>query len=168
MTTRYWLAALLCCLPLWVGAAGTRPGDQPPSVSLPGLVDAETTYSLDALLGKVVYVDFWASWCGPCRVSFPILDELRAEFGPRGFEVLAINVDEEREDALAFLKDVPVRYLLVHDPEGNTPRSFGILGMPTGFLVGRDGRVRKVHEGFRRSDEKILRAEIMELLESDH
>ncbi len=116
--------------------------------------------------GQVVYVDFWASWCGPCRISFPILDEIRAELGERGFEVLAINVDEYPEDALEFLNELPVSYPVLYDAEGATPEAFGIIGMPTGFLIDRSGTVYKVHQGFRKSDGKKLRAEILELLES--
>ena len=165
MRTIRWLAALACCLPLATGAADIKVGETVPDVSLPALVELGETYSLDSLRGKVVYVDFWASWCGPCRLSFPVLDKLRAEYGDRGFEVLAINVDEDREDALDFLQKFPATYLVAHDPEGETPQTFGIIGMPTGFLVDREGKVRMVHEGFRRSDEAVLREEILELLE---
>lgn len=120
--------------------------------------------SLSSLRGKVVYVDFWASWCGPCRVSFPQLDELRSELGAQGFEVLAISVDEVESDALQFLSEVPVNYLVVHDGSGATPQAWGILGMPTGYLVDRQGVVRKIHKGYKKSDGEKLRAEVVQLL----
>ena len=73
-------------------------------------------------------------------------------------------MDEYREDALEFLADLPVDYLVAYDAEGNTPEAYGILGMPTGFLVDRAGTVRVVHQGFRKSDAEKLRAEVMQLL----
>ena len=151
------------CLPLWVQAAGVAVGQVAPAVSLPNLSVAGET-SLESLRGKVVYVDFWASWCGPCRVSFPQLQQLRDELGPKGFEVLAINVDEVETDARQFLSEVPVSYLVVRDAEGITPQTFGILGMPTGYLIDRQGIVREIHQGFRKSDGEKLRTAIVALL----
>jgi thiol-disulfide isomerase/thioredoxin len=120
--------------------------------------------SLASLRGKVVYLDFWASWCGPCRVSFPQLEKLRDELGAQGFEVYAINVDEVEADAQRFLNEVPVNYVVVRDGSGATPQAYGILGMPTGYLIDRQGVVRKIHQGFKKSDGAKLRAEIVELL----
>jgi thiol-disulfide isomerase/thioredoxin len=155
--------SLCLCLPLWAQAAGVAVGQAVPAVRLPDLSGAGEI-SLESLHGKVVYVDFWASWCGPCRVSFPVLDQLRGELGPRGFEVLAINVDEVESDARQFLSEVPVSYLVVRDAGGITPQSFGILGMPTGYLIDRQGIVREIHQGFRKSDGDKLRTAIVALL----
>ena len=145
--------------------AAVEAGDGAPDVVLPLLVDdGSASQSLAALRGKVVYLEFWASWCGPCRVSFPQLEQLRAELGPRGFEVLAVNVDEVEADARRFLQQVPVSYPVVRDASGATPAAYGILGMPTGYLIDRDGLVRLVHQGYRRSDGEALRAQVLELL----
>ena len=157
------LFALALCLPLCANAQGVAVGEAAPAVSLPAL-GSEGEVSLKSLSGKVVYLDFWASWCGPCRVSFPLLDQLREELGPDGFEVFAINVDEDPSDAEQFLAEVPVSYLIVRDAAGVTPESFGILGMPTGYLIDRKGIVRNIHQGFRKSDEDKLRTEIIALL----
>lgn len=138
-------------------------GQPAPPVDLPAVTGASGA-SLASLRGKVVYVDFWASWCGPCRVSFPILEELRSELGDRGFEVLAISVDERESDALGFLQEVAVSYPVVRDSTGATPTAFGVRGMPTGYLVDRQGIVRDIHEGFRKSDGDELRARIIKLL----
>jgi thiol-disulfide isomerase/thioredoxin len=163
---RAWLAVLCWLLPLWGQAAGVRVGDPVPPVSLPVLSGADQkTLDLATLRGRVVYVDFWASWCGPCRLSFPRLQALREELGPRGFEVVAINVDEFEQDARSFLEEIPVSYPVVRDGSGETPARFGVLGMPSGYLLDRDGVVRAVHQGFRRGDEERLRAEILPLLE---
>lgn len=147
-------------------AATVAVGEVAPPIDLPQLGDEQQRLSLQSLRGKVVYLDFWASWCGPCRLSFPQLEALRQELGPQGFEVLAINVDEFEADALAFSRDVPVSYPLARDAEAETPALYGILGMPTGFLLDRQGVVRLVHQGYRRSDGEKLRGHIMELLES--
>ena len=129
-------------------------------------VTAETFQSIviEGSSRQPVLVDFWASWCGPCRVSFPLLDDIREELGERGFEVVAVNVDEYEEDALGFLEELPVSYLVVRDAGGTTPEAYGILGMPTGFLIDREGMIRKVHQGFRKSDGPKLRNEVLELL----
>ena len=155
-------ALTVCALP---AAGAVAVGDSAPPVALPLLAaSSPATGSLAALRGKVVYLDFWASWCGPCRLSFPQLEQLRQELGPRGFEVLAVNVDEVEPDALRFLEQLPVSYPVVRDGSGATPAAYGILGMPTGYLIDRDGVVRLVHQGYRKSDGEVLRASILELL----
>jgi thiol-disulfide isomerase/thioredoxin len=138
-------------------------GQAAPAIDLP-LLSGDGSASLQALRGKVVYLDFWASWCGPCRVSFPLLEQLREELQGQGFEVLAVNVDEFEADAMQFLKEVPVSYPVVRDAAGVTPQTYGILGMPTGYLIDQSGVVREIHQGFRKSDAAKLRTAISELL----
>lgn len=157
------LLAWLVCLPLWAQAEGVIVGQKAPALSLPAL-SGSGDISLESLRGNVVYLDFWASWCGPCRVSFPILEKLAIEFGPQGFDVLAINVDEVEAEAQQFLADIPVSYLVVRDGQGVSPQVYGIMGMPTGYLIDRQGVVREIHQGFRKSDGEKLRAEIVMLL----
>ena len=158
----------LCLVISGASAAGIQPGQQAPALTLPSLAKQPSgSVSLAELRGKVVYLDFWASWCGPCRVSFPQLEQLRSELGSRGFEVLAVNVDEFEADALQFLEEVPVSYPVVRDASGDSPARFGILGMPTGFLIDRQGMVRAVHQGYRKSDGAKLRADILQLLKDN-
>ena len=161
------LWALLCLLGLLTQPvnAGVQVGESAPALALPLLPGASTElFTLESLRGKVVYLDFWASWCGPCRISFPILNQLRKELGPKGFEVLAVNVDEVESDANNFLSEVPVDFLIVRDPTATTPQTFGILGMPTGYLIDKQGTVREIHQGFRKNDGDKLRTAIMVLL----
>ena len=169
-TWKFWQLALATVVitlqAMALQAESVKVGDTAPALELPLLAEPGEALSLQALRGKVVYLDFWASWCGPCRLSFPQLEVLRQELGPRGFEVVAINVDEFEEDAIQFSKDVPVSYPLLRDEAAATPALYGILGMPTGFLLDPEGIVRLVHQGYRRSDGDKLRAEIVELLES--
>lgn len=157
---------LLCILvPGMTHAATVAVGDTAPEVELVNLPDDGGSTSLGSLRGSVVYLDFWASWCGPCRLSFPQLEAMRTELNSQGFEVFAINVDEFKEDALNFLNELPVSYPVVHDASGATPAGWGILGMPTGFLIDRKGIIRKIHTGYRKSDGAALRAQILKLLE---
>lgn len=148
-------------------AAQAQVGQTAPAIELPSLLeDGKPLINLDSLRGKVVYLDFWASWCGPCRVSFPLLDELRRDLGPQGFEVLAVGVDEFEKDAIRFVREFPVSYPVVLDATGETPGRYGILGMPTGFLLDRKGVIRLMHQGFHRQDVEKLRVHILQLLDS--
>lgn len=140
-------------------AAGAGPA---PNFTLKSL--GGKNMKLSEMAGNVVLINFWASWCGPCRLSFPQLEQIRRELGPRGFEILAVNVDEQERDALRFLEELPVTYPVVRDGTGDTPGSYGILGMPTGYLIDREGIVRLVHQGYRKSDGEALRTAIVELL----
>ena len=151
---------------LAVNASAVSKGGLAPNIKLPGLQNAAAgqIIQLSDMKGKVVYVDFWASWCGPCRISMPILNELRATYGAQGFEVLAVNVDEDPLDAINYLSEVPVSYPVVSDPAGSTPEMFEVKGMPTAYLLDKEGRVRLVHEGFNKADVDGLKKEIEALL----
>mgnify|MGYP001303174872 CR=1 FL=1 len=138
-------------------------GDPAPDFKLPYLTQKGNT-SLSAYRGKVVYVDFWASWCGPCRKSLPFLDGVRKDLKGKGFEVLAINLDEDVKAAREFLKQYPVSYPTLHDADGNTPDAFGLRGMPTSYLIDRQGKIRVIHQGFKPSDSQKIRAEITALV----
>ena len=139
-----------------------QPGQPAPALRLPKADGAAV--SLADNRGKVVLVDFWASWCGPCKASFPALDALYQELRDRGFEVIAVNVDQRRADANAFLADKPHTMSVVFDPEGTAPSAYGVTGMPTSFLIGRDGRVRFVHIGYTSKTVDAYRREIEQLL----
>ena len=135
-----------------------------PAWELPLIANGEGTVTNSTYLGRVTYVDFWASWCGPCRLSLPALNRLSKEFDTADFGVVAISVDYVDEDALDFLKRYPVDYPVAIDKTGNSGRDFAVAGMPSGYLIGRDGLIREVHVGFRKGDEAILREQIQSLI----
>jgi cytochrome c biogenesis protein CcmG/thiol:disulfide interchange protein DsbE len=114
--------------------------------------------------GKVIYLDFWASWCSPCRDSFPWMSQLQARLEPLGLIVIAVNVDRVRVEADRFLRNLPPGFQVVYDPEGFLPKQFGVKGMPTSFVIDRKGVVRLRHEGFRRADEAALADQVQSLV----
>jgi thiol-disulfide isomerase/thioredoxin len=104
--------------------------------------------SLDSLRGRVVYVDFWASWCAPCRASFPWMAALAQRYRARGLEVVAIDLDKDRALADAFLAQHPAPFRVAFDPYGGSARAFGVTAMPSSFVVSKDGTVLLRHAGF--------------------
>jgi thiol-disulfide isomerase/thioredoxin len=140
------IAALCVCLGFAVAAnAAIKVGDAFPdfkSYKIEGALP-------EALKGKVVLVDFWASWCGPCGESFPAMDQLQKEFADQGLVIIAVNVDEKKSDMDDFLKDHKVSFIVVRDAAQKLVEKAGIATMPGSFLIDRDGKVAFVHTGFR-------------------
>jgi DsbE subfamily thiol:disulfide oxidoreductase len=114
--------------------------------------------------GKVVLVDFWASWCPPCKTSFPALDALYREYAAKGVEVLAVNLDERRRDADAFLSAHPHRMTVLFDPKGAAPVAFGVKGMPSSYILDRNGNIRFTHMGYSGNVDESYRRELVQLL----
>ncbi|VAW94139.1 Thioredoxin family protein [hydrothermal vent metagenome] len=153
---------LLLFIAFYSTATLAAKGDYP-LFSLPEL-NGGKKIELSKLRGKVVYIDFWASWCGPCRQSMPKFNVLYNKLPRSSFEILAINLDESKADAQQFLKDYPVGYKVLYDTTGTTPKQFGVKVMPTGYLLDRFGMVRYVHQGFRSGDDQVLMKHIKKLL----
>lgn len=104
---------------------------------------------LGAYAGKVVLLDFWASWCSPCLQSFPWMNELQRKHGAEGLVVLAVNLDQDRKLAESFLGKTPARFRVEYDASGDIARQFEVQAMPTSFLIDRRGNVRVRHAGFK-------------------
>lgn len=155
------LLSIFFCL--GVQAASNVTGRDAPPFSLPG-VDGKPVNLAD-FKGKVVYVDFWASWCGPCRKSFGWLNEVQAKYGSQGFQVIGINLDEKSEDAQKFLRETPAKFAIAFDPAGKFPAAYGLKGMPTSYLIDRNGRVIVEHAGFKDGDQANLESKIRSALE---
>ena len=150
---RFFLALLFAMSTASVGAASSPLPQAAPRWPL-----------LDSLHGKVVLVDFWASWCGPCLQSFPWMNGLHAKHGKDGLVIVAVNLDQDRAFADAFLKKVPAQFRVEYDAKGQLAKSFGVEAMPTSFLIGRDGTVRARHAGFREKQREGREQEIVQLL----
>lgn len=126
---------------------------------------AETSeLDLSAYTGKVVYLDFWASWCAPCRRSFPWMNDMLARYSDAGLAIVSVNVDAERKLADEFLAETPARFPVVYDPEGKLAEQWQLLGMPSSYLIGRDGSVISRHVGFRSDSPEKYEKEIRKLL----
>ena len=148
--------ASLCATPTW--AAEPR---EAPIFSVAGEAGK---LNLADFKGKVVYLDFWASWCGPCRASFKWLNEAHEKYGTKGLVVIAINVDKEKELATQFLKENPAKFRIGYDPEGSVAQTYQLKGMPSSYMIDRKGQLRVTHAGYRLKDNAALEEEIKGLL----
>ena len=142
-------ALLVLCLSSWILAAHA---DAP-------------VLDLSQYHGKVVYLDFWASWCKPCRQSFPWMNRMQDKYGDQGLVIIAVNLDEDRADADRFLKELPAKFQVVYDPEGQLAAEYKLIGMPSSFIIDRDGGVHSRHMGFHDSSPAEYEAEIQSLLQ---
>jgi len=137
--------AALCCLMMAVPAPA-------------GPID------LAALRGRVVYLDFWASWCTPCRQSFPWMESIRKSYQDQGLAVIAVDVDQDRADADRFLAQFHPGFEVLFDPQGSNAEKFKVSGMPTSLIIDRHGVVRYTHVGFWPADAQVAAQQIRELL----
>jgi thiol-disulfide isomerase/thioredoxin len=126
---------------------------------------AETqTYALKKYQGQVLWVDFWASWCGPCVDAVPFLNDLDRDFRARGLNVIGINLDEDPQDALDFTVKHPTSFAQAADAQGDCPRNFGVEAMPSSYLIDRQGVIRHVHVGFQAGEVANIRALVDQVL----
>jgi cytochrome c biogenesis protein CcmG, thiol:disulfide interchange protein DsbE len=155
---RRFLPVILVTLAAASPACAAGLGDTAPAFTLQ--TAAGDTVSLERLRGKVVYVDFWASWCGPCRRSFPWMNEMHGKYGSKGFAIVAVNVDKKRADAERFLSQVPAEFTVVYDMPGATPAAYAVKGMPSSYLIDAAGRIVAVEQGFRDERAAELEAQV--------
>ncbi len=155
---RILLCALLFAAPAMVTAAPA------PAFSLPD--SAGDAVTLAQQQGKLVYLDFWASWCGPCRQSFPWMNEMLAKYRDKGLVIIGVNLDANPADADKFLAKTPAQFTVVYDNSGATPTAYGVKGMPTSFLIDQNGQILSQHAGFNASQKADLEAAIQQALEA--
>jgi cytochrome c biogenesis protein CcmG/thiol:disulfide interchange protein DsbE len=122
------------------------------------------TLKLSSLRGKIVYVDYWASWCVPCRRSFPWMNDMQARYRDQGLVIVAISVDMDIVAAKRFLAKTPANFVIAYDPESVTAEALDVPGMPTSFLIDRAGKIVWRHVGFREADKAGNEAKIKEQL----
>jgi thiol-disulfide isomerase/thioredoxin len=158
MMRRYTLAGIAALIIAGCGCLS------PALAVVPAVSSDNDPLGLDLLKGKVVYVDFWASWCAPCRESFPWMNRMQSELGHDGLVIIAVNVDREHADAEQFLRSHAAQFRIVYDPQGRLPEKFGVRGMPTSFLIDRNGRIQSRHEGFFIKDSDALAQQVRTLV----
>lgn len=154
------IVVYLIITPLYAYSAEV--GEKAPAFSLKDMKG--NTVTLDSLKGKVVFLDFWGTWCSPCKEEFPELDALYKKYGKDGLEVVGISVDKKESNVAEFLKKWPVSFTVLTDTTGDVPESYGLPGMPTGYIIGRDGIIRYKHVGFSKLFLSFYNKEIIELL----
>ncbi|ODB99050.1 hypothetical protein A3197_15940 [Candidatus Thiodiazotropha endoloripes] len=123
-----------------------------------------SAFDLEQYRGRVVLLDFWASWCGPCREAFPWLNEMHRKYHGVGLEIIGINLDEARREAEQFLTNTPAEFTIYFDPKGVLAKRYDLQGMPASYLIGMDGRLLVEHTGFFRSQAAEREAEIRQAL----
>ena len=132
-----------------------------PDFSLQG---DKTAIKLSSYKGKVVYVDFWASWCKPCRKSFPFLNTIHERYKNKGLKVIGINLDSDKSDAKKFLSKYPANFSIAYDPEGKTPKQYRLSVMPTSYLIDRQGNLINIHKGFKEAQTQDIEQKIQQAL----
>jgi cytochrome c biogenesis protein CcmG/thiol:disulfide interchange protein DsbE len=139
------------------GALAVEQGAEAPAFDIVGQSEP---VKLSDYRGKLVYLDFWASWCGPCKRSFPWMNQMQTQFGAQGLQVVAVNLDRKRSEADAFLAVTPANFTIGFDSAATVARSYGLKGMPSSVLIGPDGRIIMVHEGFNDTDRGTLESRV--------
>jgi thiol-disulfide isomerase/thioredoxin len=147
-----------------LAVATSLPAKDAPDIQTIAVLDSLTGDST-VVDGNVVYVDFWASWCVPCRRSLPWMADLQARYRDRGLQIITINVDRKADTGRAFLEKMGVSLPVVYDPEGKLAHLYDLQVMPSSFLYGRDGTLHSSHAGFNPEETGALESQIVTLLE---
>ena len=128
---------------------------------------AESTFDLTEFQGKVVVLDFWASWCVPCRHSFPWMNSMQEKYGDDGLQIIGVNMDADLEDANAFLQSYPAQFKIIYDPDGELARECDVITMPSSYIFDRNGVLVTRHLGFKVKRQDEYEAILVESLNAD-
>ena len=155
------LTSTLGCLLVWSASAGELSGVAPDFE----LASREGGHvRLSDLDGQVVMVNFWATWCGPCREEMPHLEALYQRYGSLGFTLLGVNVEEDSSGADKFLAETPVSFPILFDPESHVSELYDVVAMPSTVLIDREGNMRYIHHGYKPGYENDYQTQIRALL----
>jgi thiol-disulfide isomerase/thioredoxin len=152
--------AIVCVNSLAIAA---EPGNTMPTCNVSPIGETKTE-DLQRYKGQVLYVDFWASWCGPCAKSFPFLNEMHQQFKDQGLQIVGVNLDENVDDAQAFLAKYPASFTVMADVSKQCAKDFAVKAMPSSYIIDRKGIVHHVHLGFRPGEAKELRVLVEQML----
>lgn len=158
------LVGLAICSVAFAVSAGAAINVGDPAADFSLSSRAGDTVSMAGLKGQVVLINFWASWCGPCRQEFPLLDTIYKKYKKLGFTVIGLNVEPDAKDAETFLKQNPVSFPIVYDPKDEMSKRYGVTGMPSVALVDRKGVVRWMHKSYVAGDENQYMDQVRSLL----
>jgi len=148
----------------WVPTARSVTNGEPAPACVVAVLDGGRSVNLADYRGQVVYLDFWASWCAPCRESFPFMNELQRELAGKGLQILAVSVDKTPEDARRFLARYPAQFTVALDAAAACPAAFQLQGMPSSYIIDKGGAVRAIHAGFRNRDRAEIRQQLLDVL----
>jgi thiol-disulfide isomerase/thioredoxin len=166
VTSKIRMAWLAAAAVLFGSLAARLPAQVAPGAAFPELTSAGLTGTLPDTSGKVVLVDFWASWCAPCKASFPVYSRLQAAYAGRGLAIVAVSVDDSADAYSSFVAKLKPSFATVHDAGHKLVSAVQVPTMPTSYLVDRSGKVRFMHPGFHGDQtERELRKEIEALLD---
>jgi len=155
--------AVLCVL-LFLSVTGNTSTVSGAAPDLPLSTD-QGKLKLSELRGQVIYLDFWASWCTPCRKSFPWMNQLQKKYASKGLRIVAVNVDSDIKLAREFLAENSVEFTIAFDPEGKVASAYDVRAMPSSYLIDRQGNIHSSHVGFREKDTGAMEAQIKKLLD---
>jgi thiol-disulfide isomerase/thioredoxin len=161
MTKQKLITNLAICLTLFLAPCAYA--QKAPVFELPG---DNKTINLENLKGKVVYLDFWASWCDPCRKSFPWMNDMHARYDSEKFTIVAVNLDASKSDATKFLQKAPARFNVAYDPNGKVAEKYQLKAMPSSYLIDKHGNLVLTHKGYREGDTAEIEEKIRQLLHS--
>lgn len=159
--TRYLLILLVS---LWVLAPANAASVQGKAPNFTLKSNTGKNIKLSELRGQVILLNFWASWCGPCRQEMPLLEKLQRRYSALGFTVLGVNVEEDPRKAKTLLKDISVSFPILFDTRNKVSKQYKVSAMPSTVMIDRDGNMRYLHKGYKPGDEAQYKKWVKQLI----
>lgn len=157
-------AIALLCAGLTGAALADSAGENKKAPDFTLKSNQDTNVRLAEQRGNVVMLNFWASWCGPCKQEMPLLDELHKRYSKAGFTIIGVNVEKDPNKAKKVLQDIPVSFPVLFDTESTVSKLYDVSAMPTTVMIDRDGNIRHLHKGFKPGYEEEYRKQIKKLI----